>query len=112
MSDLRERVHDLGLHGLLQHFDEVAAADWLPWMVELEEVERQRRSLERRVRNAKLGRFKMMADFDWSWPEQLDRSLVNELFELGFVGDHGDELSGLTRREALKHLVPLTYKKP
>jgi len=90
MSDLRERIHTLGLHGLLEHFDEVADADWLPWMVELEEVERKRRSLERRVRNAKLGRFKSMTDFDWAWPEQLDRSLVNELFELGFVKDRSN----------------------
>lgn len=90
MAELRERLHDLGLHGLLLHFDEVAEADWVPWLVEREETERQRRSLERRVRNAKLGRFKPMADFDWDWPEQIDRRLVKELFELRFVGDRAN----------------------
>jgi len=32
-----------------------------------------------------LGRFKPIADYDWSWPERLDRKQVDELFRLGFV---------------------------
>lgn len=86
-DDLRERAHHLGLHGLLLHFDEVAEAEWPPWLIGVEEVECQRRSLERRIRNAKLGRFKALPDFDWTWPARIDRALVNELFKLRFVDE-------------------------
>lgn len=82
---LQDRLEALGLHAIVDHYDEVADADWLPWLIELEERERQRRSLERRRKMARLGRFKVMSDFDWRWPEQVDRKLVDELFELRFV---------------------------
>ncbi|MCP4239948.1 MAG: ATP-binding protein [bacterium] len=85
MSDLRQRANDLGLHGLLMHFDEVSDAGWLPWLIDIEEQERARRSLERRVKTAKLGRFKPIADFDWDWPKKIDRAHLDELFTLKFV---------------------------
>lgn len=85
--DLRNRLQDLGLYGLLLHWDEIREADWLPWLLEIEEDERQRRSLERRIRNAKLGRFKPMADFDWEWPRNIDRVLIEALLRLEFVKD-------------------------
>lgn len=85
MTDLRERAHKLGLHGLLLHWEEVAETQWLPWLIQVEEAESQRRSLERRIGSAKLGRFKPLADFDWSWPAKIDRNLVTELLQLRFV---------------------------
>lgn len=81
----QDRLESLGLHAMVEHYDEIADADWLPWLLEKEEQERQRRSLERRRKMARLGRFKPMADYDWSWPERLDRKLVDELFALRFV---------------------------
>jgi len=90
MSDIQTRLADLALHGLLLHFDEVKDADWLDWLVEVEEKERSRRSLERRVRSAKLGRFKPLADFDWDWPERIDRKSVEELFGLGFIEEQAN----------------------
>lgn len=82
---LRERLRRLGLFGLLAHGEEMLGEEWLPRLVEIEEAERQRRSLERRLHNARLGVFKPMADFDWSWPKKLDRELVDDLFSFGFV---------------------------
>ena len=82
--DLQQRLAELGLHGLVLHFDEVRDAEWLPWLINIEEEERGRRSLERRIRNAKLGRFKPLADFDWDWPDEIDRSAVEELMTLRF----------------------------
>ena len=82
---LRERLDHLGLHAMVEHFDQISEAAWLPWLVEQEERERQRRSLERRRKMARLGRFKAMTDFDWDWPERVDRKLVDELFGLRFV---------------------------
>ena len=60
----RERLEILGLHAMVEHYDEIADADWLPWLLEQEELERQRRSLERRRKMARLGRFKPMSDYN------------------------------------------------
>ncbi|MGK0347955.1 MAG: DNA replication protein DnaC [Myxococcota bacterium] len=54
-------------------------------MLELEEQERQRRSLERRRKMARLGRFKAIADYDFDWPNRIDRKLVHPLFALDFI---------------------------
>jgi DNA replication protein DnaC len=86
MTELVRRAHALGLHGLVDHFDEVAEADWVPWLLQIEEAERSRRSLERRLRSAKLGRYKPLADFDWRW-SKVDRAHIDELFRLTFVAD-------------------------
>jgi DNA replication protein DnaC len=90
-SELRAQAAGLRLHGLLAHWSEVMAeadtarrlAQWLGW----ELAERGRRSLERRVRAAHLGQFKPLADFDWSWPEQIDRAAIEELMTLQFLAD-------------------------
>ena len=86
-GDFKERAKVLGLHGLLSCWEEFADASWLGRLLDLEEAERARRSLERRIGDARLGRFKPMADFDWSWPSKVDRQLVEELFGLGFLAD-------------------------
>ena len=54
-------------------------------MARLEEIERSRRSLERRLGNARIGRFKPLADFDWDWPKKIDRPLIERAFTLDFV---------------------------
>lgn len=54
-------------------------------LIEWEETERARRSLERRLRCAHIGRFKPLADFDWRWPEQCDQAAIAELMTLGFL---------------------------
>lgn len=77
----------LGLHGLLAHWQEVCEQAWVTQLIEYEEAERQRRSLERRVRDARIGVFKPMADFDWAWPKKLDRDAVEDLFTLQFLRD-------------------------
>jgi DNA replication protein DnaC len=87
-QDLRKRAHALGLHGLLARWDEHAHEPWLRTLLDIEEAERQRRSLERRLAAAKLIAMKPIVDFDWKHPKSLDRGLVDELFELQFLRDH------------------------
>jgi len=82
---LRQRLRELGLYGLLAHADAVREEPWLPRLLEIEDTERQRRSLERRLHNACLGAFRPIADFDWHWPTQIDRALLDELFTLAFI---------------------------
>jgi len=86
-TTLQERAGLLKLHGLLAHWDEIHDQPWLPELIEWEEQERTRRSLERRIKSAKVGRFKPLADFEWSWPEQCDQKRVQQWMGLEFLQD-------------------------
>ena len=46
---LRQRAAALQLHGLLAHWNDCAGQPWLPSLLDWEEAERARRSLERRL---------------------------------------------------------------
>ena len=81
------RAKALKLYGLLAHWQEVAAADWIAPLIGWEEQERARRSLERRLGNAHLGHFRPLADFDWHWPTRCDREAVEELMGLAFLAE-------------------------
>lgn len=54
-------------------------------LVQAELDERARRRLERRLRAARLGRFKPMTDWEWDWPKQLHRPTVDRVFTLDFI---------------------------
>jgi|SRR5215467_10579696 len=85
LEALHGRAKALNLHGLLAHWSQVAAADWVPALLDWEEQERSRRSLERRLRAAHIGRFKPICDFDWSWPKRCDRAAIEALMSLDFL---------------------------
>ena len=89
-TTLRARAGALHLHGLLAHWPEIAAADWLAALLDWEEQERGRRSLERRLQDARIGRFKPLCDFDWTWPKRCDRAAVEALMALEFLDDAGN----------------------
>jgi DNA replication protein DnaC len=93
-SDLRSRAARLGLHGLVSHWGELGQAGWVEKLVQIEEEERSCRSLDRRIRAARIGRFKLLTDFDWTWPTKIDREQVEELFTLDFLKDgHGTNVA-------------------
>ena len=46
---------------------------------------RTRRRVERRLQDARLGRFRPMADWDWDWPKQIHRPTVERVLTLDFV---------------------------
>lgn len=71
LDALHARAKALGLHGLLAHWHDATAAGWLHDLIEWEEQERARRSLERRLKDAHIGRFKPLCDFDWAWPKAM-----------------------------------------
>lgn len=71
--------------------------------------DRSRRSVERRLKRARLGRFKPMADWDWDWPTALDRPALERLFSLDFLERPDNVLlvgaQGLGKTMLAKNLV-------
>ena len=89
MSDdvFKQRVANLRLHGILAHWSQLATTDWLPQLVTWEEEERTRRSLEKRIKDARIGHFKPLADYDWTWPKRCDRAAIESLMSLEFIAN-------------------------
>jgi DNA replication protein DnaC len=94
MSDLRTRLRALGLLTVSSSLDDLVAlatkkrwgpAETLEHVADLEEKDRARRGLERRMSRSRLEKFKPMADFDWNWPSAIDRPLVESLLSLDFI---------------------------
>ena len=96
-QQLRKQAGELRLHGLLSRWAEMMGnpeqARWVAQLLGWEAAERHRRSLERRLRAAHIGPFKSLADFDWAWPTQCDRAVVEELMTLAFLQDARDRKS-------------------
>src|SRR6185437_16442655 len=79
LESVRARLRRANLFGLLAQAEQILHEPWLAQVLQIEESERARRSLKRRFDNARLGTFKPMADFDYHWPKELDRELLEEL---------------------------------
>jgi DNA replication protein DnaC len=93
-TELATGLAQLGLRRLAEELDDfIARATKGRWSVvqileelaRLETQERARRSVERRLGRAHLGRFKPMADFDWAWPKKLDRAALERVLRLDFL---------------------------
>ena len=85
---LRERARKLGFYCLVATWEDVVRQPWVEPLIKAEEDERSRRSHDRRIKSANIGRFKPIADFDWNWPKKIDREQIEELFALGFLGEN------------------------
>ena len=87
IAALRDRLRTLGLYALASAEPARLGQPWVHELLDIEEPERRRRSLERRLSNARIGPFKPLADFDWHWPKVIDRALIEELLSLDFLDD-------------------------
>jgi DNA replication protein DnaC len=85
LDALQARAKALHLNGLLIHWQEAAKGGWVTALLDWEEQERARRSLERRLADAHIGRFKPLSDFDWAWPKYCDRPAIEALMSLEFL---------------------------
>ena len=93
-SDLVAQLKQLGLVLTADALDDLVAraatGRWSPRQL-LEEIARSeteaaaRRSLERRLAQARLRRFKPMADFEWNWPKKINRPLLERVLTLDFL---------------------------
>lgn len=86
-AQMKKRAQALGLHGLVTHWETISQADWVPQLLDWEEAQRTARSLERRIKAARLGLFKSMPDFDWKWPQKIDRTAIDEVFKANFFDE-------------------------
>jgi DNA replication protein DnaC len=96
-TELAEQLHALGLLRTAEDLDDFlarATKQRFSPQVLLEELarqeiaERERRSLERRLRAAKLGRFKPIDEFDWNWPKKIDRAVLDRALSGQLVREH------------------------
>jgi len=87
---LQARAKALNLNGLIAHWQEAVAGGWLKTLIDWEEQERARRGLERRLREARIGRFKPLSDFDWAWPESCDRAAIEATMSLEFLKERSN----------------------
>lgn len=86
-KELKKMASNLGFHAIASNWSEYVEQPWLESLLKEEEKERERRSLERRIKEADIGRFKPMVEYDWSWPKKIDRDQVEDLFSLSFLGE-------------------------
>lgn len=95
-NSLLTQLQQIGLRALPGQLDDflarAAKGRWSPHqileqMVQAEIAERSRRSLERRLRLSGIKRFKPMADFDWSWPQKIERDVIERAFTLDFIAE-------------------------
>lgn len=93
-KSLHERIRALGLPGVAESFDDIISlatkkrwglAQALEHIADIEERDRMRRGLERRLSRSHLGKFKPIADYDWNWPTKIDRPLVESAVGLHFL---------------------------
>jgi len=94
--DLRAMLRALGLSATAEGFDDLIAmatkkrfgpVELFEHVAALEEKDRAKRGLDRRIKRSRLERFKPMADFDWSWPTKIDRPLVESVLRLDFLAE-------------------------
>lgn len=93
---LNSQLATLQLAYLRENYDKLAAqaaakqmshVDYLAELVEGELHRREQRSVQRRVRAARLPVLKSLDSFDWSWPKKINRQQVQNLFRLAFVAE-------------------------
>lgn len=93
-ASLSKQLSALGLYSVAEALDDIVAkatqkrwgpVELLEYVAALETTERARRSVERRLRRSRIGRFKPLADYDWAWPARIDREAVEAAVNLDFL---------------------------
>lgn len=93
-NDLPAQLKQIGLKSIPANLDDFLAraikSRWSPRMLleqlaQQETEERSRRSLERRLHMSGIKKFKIMADFEWSWPKKIEREVIEQALTLDFL---------------------------
>ena len=92
--DLAAQLAKIGLRATAGQLDDFIARSTkqrlspralLEQIARAETTDRAQRSLQRLLSQARIGRFKPMADFDWNWPKKIDRELIERALTLDFI---------------------------
>jgi DNA replication protein DnaC len=92
--DLPAQLRQLNLRATAEQLDDVLARATrqrlapralLEELAQRELADRAQRNLQRLLAQARLGRFRPMADFDWNWPKKIDRALIERALSLEFM---------------------------
>ena len=95
-SDLAAQLVRIGLRQTAAQLDDFIARATkqrlsprllLEQIAHAETTDRAQRNLRRLLRQAKIGRFKPMADFDWNWPNKIDREVIERALTLDFINE-------------------------
>jgi adenylate kinase family enzyme len=117
---LMARAKALKLYGMLAHWEELGETAWITPLIQWEEQERAHRSLERRLGNAHLGRFRALADFDCPngvGKSTIARNIAHQAVLAGHTvlctsaGHMLNELAGADGDNALRHRLSV-YARP
>lgn len=107
--DLKEKARKLGFRALADRWSEYANEPCIERLLEQEEADKNRRSLERRLRESQIHEMKPASEFDWVWPKKIDRELVEDLFTLKFVEEPANVIfmgpNGVGKTMLAKNLV-------
>jgi len=91
---LAEQLRTMGLHHAAAQLDDLLALAakkrWSPTQVlehvaALEIEDRAKKSLENRLTRSHLGRFKPIADYDWTWPKVIERDVIESALRIEFL---------------------------
>ena len=117
-TTLTDHLRQLALvHTATELNDLVARATQKRWspvvllehLVTAELEARLRHRVERRLRDARLGRFKPMADWEWEWPKSIHRPTVERVMSLDFLATRENVIlvaaHGLGKTMLAKNLV-------
>jgi DNA replication protein DnaC len=94
--NLHEQLDRIGLRAVGAQLNDMLAQAtkqrWSPrqlmeFMVRIEMDERTHRSLESRLRVARIRKFKLMAYFDWTWPTGIERDVIERALTLDFLAE-------------------------
>ena len=117
-TTLSDQLRQLGLvHTADDLNDLIARATQKRWspvtlleqLVQAEAAARLHQRVERRLHDARLGRYKALADFEWTWPTQIHRLTVERVFTLAFLAQPENVIivapHGLGKTMLAKNLV-------
>jgi DNA replication protein DnaC len=94
ISGLRGQLKNLKLSFMADHHADLAQQagqeqwshlHYLTTLVQGEWAQRQDRAIRRRIKDARFPVIKTLDQFQWNWPEKINRPLVQSLFTLDFV---------------------------
>ncbi len=93
-TTLPDTLHKLNLATMAQQYEPLARdaareqlghVEYLQRLADAELAARHGRSVERRIKRARFPMLKTLEQFQWSWPANINRAQIQDLFRLSFI---------------------------